>query len=280
MFHFKTNVHPGPEEEAPMSHRPSKSEMFFSQHRGGSSSFHHNAVSPSLYGAESTNLPGIFRAKTSDWNNGDMFAIRRTGSGGLLMKNRSFEKQKNVSRARAAQLSALYEMSESKDTNLNRKAIIKHNVTCAAKMGGQIMTAKQAAMKFTKQEAAFKARTKGNDPLLTAHEIKERERKELITRRKTEIKKRNNGKSPTEVTPTSSFEDSAPKRVRTSPRHVASYDDDDLLPSSVGFEVVGTKGCGAFSMLPAVAKPRPSNPAKNTGYRAANGIVYDVPNLC
>jgi hypothetical protein len=273
--------------------RPSAKAQVSSQRRG-SSSVHHNAVSPRFYGAGSQQM-GMFRSRTADYDDGDMLEIQRTGSGGLLfgdmlgirrtaesgagllLKNKNFEERQKVSQARATELSDLYELSEQKDTELNRNAIIKHKVTCAPSMGGHLMTAKHAAINYYKIEKDHATRTRGKDPLLTAHEIKERERQATMARRKADIKKRNRG--PTEITATSSSED-ASNRVGSSPKVVSSYDKDDLLPDTVGFEIVGGAGNGGCSMVPTVAKLLPNRPAKKTGYRAANGVYYDVPNLC
>jgi hypothetical protein len=273
--------------------RPSAKAKVSSQRRG-SSSVHHNAIFPRFYGAGSQQM-GMLRSRTEDYDDSDMMDIRRTGSGGLLfgdmlgirrtgsgagllLKNKSSEQRQKVSQARAAELSDLYELSEQKDTELNRNAIIKHKVTCAPSMGGHLMTAKHAANNYYKIEKDHATRTKGKDPLLMAHEIKERERQATMARRKADIKKRNRGPT-TPIAATSSFED-APNRVGSSPKGVSSYDDDDLLPDTVGFEIVGGAGNGGFAMVPTVAKPLPNRPAKKTRYRAANGVYYDVPNLC
>jgi hypothetical protein len=251
MFHFKTSTYPAPKSSLEgATRRPSQSEIVSTQRRG-SSSLHHNAVSPGLYGAQSQ----ILQSMTTDLDEaGD---IQRTGSGGLLMRKRTFEEKDQISRARAAELSALYELSESKEFDLNHNAMVKTKVVCAPSIGNNTMTAKQAFARFAKQERDYKARiSKGSDPLLAPHELKERERLAAAEKRRAEIINAKN-KGPNK---------------------------EEAFPDTFGIEIVarntmrrGISIVNGNAVQAAATKPRSSN---SLGYRAANGIVYEVENLC
>ena len=263
MFTFSKYNHPAPE-SAPRESRASQSELAKTQRRG-SSSIHHNALTPGLYGEESQQL-SITRAMTAE-NGDDMLDIKRTGSGGLIMRKKTFDEQEQLSRARAAVLSDLYELSEGKDTNLNKNGIFKQKVTGNPSVKGSLMTPQLAAAKFAKQEVDRKARTGGKDPLLTAHEVQEKTRHEELQRRKLAVKEKNKVRSNI-ISPTSSFD--GPTR--------GGYNDENLLPDTVGYEIVLSNGKG--SLVPGVAVPLSNKPARGGGYRAANGVIYDVPRLC
>jgi hypothetical protein len=263
MFSFSKYNHPGPE-SAPRESRPSQSELAKTQRRG-SSSIHHNALTPGLYGKESQHL-NITRSMTADHGD-DALDIKRTGSGGLIMRKRTFDEQEQLSRARAAVLSDLYELSEGKETKLNKKGIFKRKVTGKPSLTGSLMTPQLAATKFAKQEADRKTRTGGKDPLLTAREIKEKTENEGLERRKLEVKEKNKGLS-CMISSASSFD--GPTR--------GGSNDENLLPDTVGYEIVLSNGKGSF--VPGVAIPLPNKSARGGGYRAANGVIYDVPRMC
>jgi hypothetical protein len=187
-----------------------------------------------------------------------MLDIKRTGSGGLIMRKKTFEEQEQLSRARAAVLSDLYELSEGKETKLNKKGIFKHRVAGNPSVKGSLMSPQLAAAKFAKQEVDRKTRTGGKDPLLTAHEIKEKTENEELERRKAAVKQKN--------------------KLRRDMIYPASSFDENLLPNTVGYEILLSNGKG--SLVPGVAIPLPNKPARGGGYRAANGVIYDVPQLC
>jgi hypothetical protein len=264
MFAFSKYNHPGPE-STPRESRPSQSELAKTQRRG-SSSIHQSALSPGLYGKASQHS-NIARAMTADNGDDAMHDIKRTGSGGLIMRKKSFEEQEQLSQARAAVLSDLYELSEGKDTDLNKKGIFKHQITGKPSVKGSQTTPQLAAAKFAKQESNRKWRTGGRDPLLTVHEIKEKTEREDLERRKAAVKQKNKLRHDM-ISPASSFD--GPTR--------GGYNDENLLPEAVGYEIVASNGRG--SLVPGAAVPLPNKPARGGGYRAANGVIYDVPNLC
>jgi len=111
----------------------------------------------------------------------------RTASGGLILRRRTYEEQKELSHAKASQLSSLYEMSGvQKHTALNKNASFHHKATeYTGKPSFAPMDAKQAAEAFRKRQAEASERRK-EDPLRT-----ERERKvdRLAAMRKTRSSK-------------------------------------------------------------------------------------------
>jgi hypothetical protein len=105
------------------------------------------------------------RAITTDY--GDA-TLDIQSSGGLIhMRKKTVEEQEQVSRARAEELSVLYELNESKETKLNKMVIVKHQVTGCPTVKGSSMTPQEATAKYAKQKADRKAR-------------KAREKKEMI----------------------------------------------------------------------------------------------------
>jgi hypothetical protein len=267
MFFFSKYNHPGPE-SAPRESRPLQSELAQTQRRG-SSSTHHNALTPGMYGKESQHLNMITRAMTAD-NGDDMLDVKRTGSGGLvIIRKKTFEEQEQLSRARATVLSDLYELSEGKETELNKKAIFKHQATGNPSVKGSLMTPRLAAVKFAKQEVDRKTRTGGKDSLLTAHEIKEQTENEELERRKAAVKQKNKVRRDM-LSPASSFDGPTPR---------GGYNDENLLPDTVGYEIVLSNGKGS-SVPGAAILPLPNRPDRGGGYRATNEVIYDLPHLC
>ena len=98
--------------------------------------------------------------------------FHRTGSGGLILRKRTFEEQEELSRARATHLSSLYEMSEVQNMPLNKNACFRHKATdyTATPSFGQ-MDPNQAAEAFRKRQAEAGERKK-KDPLRTGRERK------------------------------------------------------------------------------------------------------------
>jgi hypothetical protein len=263
MFSYSKYNHPGPETAPRRESRPSRqSELAAKTQHRGSSSVHHNALTPGMYGKESQRLNITRATSTTTDDSDDMLDVKRTSSGGLIMRRKTFEEQEQLSRARAAELSALYELSEAKETKLNKRGIFKHHITGTPSVKGSLMTPRQASSRFARQESNRKTRTGGRDPLLTAHEIKEKSDKEELERRKAAVKQKNKVR----------------RSVISSSFDRGGYSDENLMPETIGYEIVLSNGRG--SLVPGAAIPLPNKPAHGSGYRAANGVIYDVPNLC
>ena len=134
---------------------------------------------------------GIIRACATMPTDGDPahMEIHRTGSGGYnFLRRRSAEEQEQISRARAQDLSARYELSDSKPDQLHKKAHIQHPIRCAPSLGGAMMSVQQAAAAYESHSAEKIEEEEDTvdplvfrDPLLTDHERIEQLRKESPT---------------------------------------------------------------------------------------------------
>jgi hypothetical protein len=109
--------------------------------------------------------------------------IKPTLSDGFLFRRKRSEKQVEISRARALEMSERYELSDTKDDSLNKSASFKVPVMGTPSLSAT-MTAKQAAKVFGKKQLEAKTKTAAADPLLTERESKENKRQELIEQRK------------------------------------------------------------------------------------------------
>jgi hypothetical protein len=201
--------------------------------------------------------------------------------GGFLRHKRSAEEKETISRARAQQLSEMYELSDFKADSLNKHANFKKTVTCAPKLS-TIMTPQQAVAAWQLQQKEHLA-----DPLLTEHEQKEIERRDQVEQRKVAVagcpapgfvraplmEKRQqqqprSGPAPWAFTKARSHSKTKPMvRIETT---AVLYDDE-------GMEVIPTTP-GEYSVESTVAET--PSPAYRTFYVAENGVRYEVSNLC
>ena len=178
-----------------------------------------------------------------------MMNIGRTGSNGLMaIKNCRNARQKRISQARAAKMSFLFEMGETEDMTTNRNSSAKQNVfpSRPIKLLREESSGKekQHVKKLSKQETdCFEILDENQNP-----------------NRMMEIKK---------------IKPQQPKSKQVLPRGSTSSDEDGNLEHSISFEDVRSRKRALFSMIPMVSRP-----ANNVGYRAANGVFYNVPNLC
>ena len=152
--------------------------------------------------------PSMYRAMSADTpRDGSVLetTVYRTGSGGLMYRrpdaNDSYHhpgdfkrssssgssssvsssRQEEISRAKAAELSALYEWSDDKDCTLNRSASFPSRLGTPTLGGASIvmMTPQQAKAKFDQQHQQQQQEKQTGtvvDPLLTPHERDERYR--------------------------------------------------------------------------------------------------------
>lgn len=233
--------------------------------------------------------------------------IQRTASGGFtFFRRRSAQEKEEISRSRAQELSILYEMSDVKAEELNKKANIKHRITNAPSLSGGMMNLQQAAAlakENSYNQSAAEARKAQTDPLLTKHERMEKtdphlakeERKlqkklEELERRKDlleayitpagemltrgsfeEVEKPNTTKPPTVVknsatTTSSSFRTEKDLRI------------DADLPEEMGMEVSLTDTPSTVSVEETVAMT--PSPVYGNIYQASNGRTYWAKNLC
>jgi len=213
----------------------------------------------------------------------DTTEIKRNSSGGLLFRRkRSAQEQEEISRARAQVMSALYEQSDCKEEDLNKKASIKHTFTGAPKLSAHMMSAKDAIAAYQQQQLQEK---KTADPLLTDRERKEQSHCEEIERRKAAIEARkspisqlsrppfsqnqfgeSDNKAPYAVNKPRNWQRQEMERAKTSCKNMVE---------SEGMEVVAPVSPTANSVAPTEA----STPSPR-GYHASNGMVYHVPNMC
>jgi hypothetical protein len=102
----------------------------------------------------------------------EFLEVHRTGSGGLIMRKRTFEEQKELSREKALQLSEIYEMSDVRTATLNKKASFQHKaIEYKGKPSFAQIDPKQAALAYRqKQDQAYERRKE--DPLLMERERK------------------------------------------------------------------------------------------------------------
>jgi len=181
--------------------------------------------------------------------------IHRTGSGGFtFLRRRSAEEQEKISRARAQELSVLYELSDVKAEALNKqKAHIQQPVRLAPSLGANMCSLQQAAAAYnsTKSAALEEAKT---DPLLTKHE-----RVEQLQQAR-ELERQNKSGSSYRM-----------KSLRI----------DADLPEEMGMEVSynGDNNADTPVSVEETVAMTPS-PAYGNLYHASNGRSYWVKNLC
>lgn len=182
--------------------------------------------------------------------------IRRTGSGGFaFLRRRSAEEQEKISRARAQELSVLYELSDVKAEGLNREAHLKRPVRQAPSLGASMCSLQQAAAAYSSAKIAAIEEAK-TDPLLTKHERVERLQQER------------------------EFEQQHTNKSGGSHRTKSLRIDADL-PEDMGMEVSYIDGSHAdtpVSVEETVAMT--PSPAYGSLYHASNGHSYWVKNLC
>jgi hypothetical protein len=180
--------------------------------------------------------------------------IKRTWSGGLLFRRtRSHEKQVEISRARAQEMSERYEISDIKEENLNKIASFKIPIAGTPSLS-ITTTAKQAAKVFAKRGREAKTTTATADPLLTERERKVKERREKIEQQKAALRRKSPSSllSRAPLLPKQTNADWRSQKCRfsfTEPhssqgcahgrnKFLVQKSADDTLPESMGMEVV------------------------------------------
>jgi len=218
--------------------------------------------------------PAFTRSKTDVSD--EALELGRTWTGGLLTRKRSSDKRNQASRARAKELSDRYELSEVKKSDLNKKKgvfITSSSSAGSSSLGGNMMTMNQAMANIYVAEKKDKERKeKQGDPLELNDEIRARNRKQILKR--TSSSERRSRK----------YQRSPPRTPDISPASSYGSDQDSVEVVAIGSMSATTSASIVPPTLATVQYMKPSNnlsssPSKG-GYRASNGVVYHLPNLC
>jgi hypothetical protein len=104
----------------------------------------------------------------------EFLEVHRTGSGGLIMRKRTFEEQMELSRAKALRLSEIYEMSDVRTPTFNKNASFQHKaIEYKGKPSFAQIDPKQAALAYRQKQNQMYERIQ-EDPLLMERERKEK----------------------------------------------------------------------------------------------------------
>lgn len=211
--------------------------------------------------------------------------IQPTFSGGLLFRRkRSAEKQVEISRARALEMSERYELSDVKAESLNKSASFKIPIIGTPSLSAT-MTAKQAAKVFGKKQLEAKTKTAAADPLLTERERKERKRRELVKQRKIDLARTSPSSqlSRAPLVPKQMSTDGRSKNSRfsfTKPHSsqgggkVGYKIGDDTLPTSMGMEII------PLSPSSVSVAPTESETPSPRGHRDSYQQTFRLPSMC
>ena len=149
------------------------------QSRGSSTPYHNNTSASirSLAWNDRTSQHAkdlsLQRSSTMPLNHGENREFHRSASGGLIVLRRTLEERKKINEARASELSSLYELSDIKNTELNKKGIFKIKATEYKGTPSVLtITPKEAAKMFEKRAQEYQDKHKGAGPLLTAQEMR------------------------------------------------------------------------------------------------------------
>ena len=253
---------------------------------GGSSSTHHVTASPSIRSQAWNYGKPRYRNHVSvhhrmsmplvdDEDDKANTDVHRTFSGGLIMRRRTLEEQKRLSQNRSFELSVRFELSDVKDTDLNKNGKFKVNATnYTGAPSLQTISPKEAIKVFENRKRESDAKKQVEDPLLSAHEKKKlgqiQYRQPPLQDR--EIKGQTSRCSALQVNAYS--EDNRGKKFRASLEHARSSDDENQPGiANVGRRVLNDKNSDNYSVEVVT---------KGTGifYIDSNGKMKDLPNLC
>jgi hypothetical protein len=249
----------------------------------------------SVFFAKTPNTAAIIRRCTSMPETGKEqhpgVEIKRTLSGGLLFgrKKRSIEKQVEISRARALEMSERYELSDTKEESLNKSASFKTPITGTPCLSAT-MTAKQASKVFGKKQLEAKKKTTAADPLLTERERKGKERRELIKQRKIALARTSPSsqlsRAPLSLKQMNTVGRSQNSRFPFTKPHSSQggknegsnnkgyKSGDDTLPKSMGMEIIPLSP-SSVSVAPTEAEtPSPR------GHRESYQQTFHLPSMC
>jgi hypothetical protein len=220
---------------------------------------------------------------SAGWNlaTSEIQEIKRSSSGGYcFLRKRSAEAQERISRARAQELAEIFETSDHKNDQLEKNPKFKTTVVNPPSLSMPI-TAQQAAATYSNKKDAY-YRGKLADPLLAEHEQAKLQHDQIIERRKLCIESQLSPAGQLSMPPsifrlrddsTLSNTSSSSSSLSKSVLHV-----DTAIPEGKGFEVAEVSP-GVYSVAE-TAPETPDSCCTLYSYRAANGQVYEVPNMC
>lgn len=240
-------------------------------------------------------LPCSTWSASSNIDDNDAVIKRSFSNGYHFLRKRSAEEQEEISRARAQQMSSMYELSDIKSSDLRKSACFKRAIVCAPSLSADF-TVKQAAAAFN-QKKVNKNQLIKLDPLLTEHERNRQLHKQELARNKVDVDTLLSPSGQLSRPPfahvnqprssSSAFskqqlpaESCHRKKVWSidtfghNKNKGCSIDTSTKVSSAMGMEVYPATP-GHFSVEDTVIEtPSP------IGFRASNGQVYEVPNLC
>jgi hypothetical protein len=207
--------------------------------------------------------------------------LPRSSSGGSILRRRTFDEQKKMSEARANELITRFELSDVKNTALNKKGTFNSTNTVSLRT----ISTQEAMRLIAKEQEEIINRTGNENPLLTKRQVEEKNKVEDKIRRMAEWKK--NRESEGLVTLGGLVND----QNRGAARLAQSYSGDSgfgqfaLQTKSSEEHSIEIKSPGTGITL---AHADPLNPqatpverkANQRGYKASNGKTYDLDTLC
>jgi hypothetical protein len=238
------------------------------------------------------NKPIIDRSETMPCDKNDELAeIKRTVTGGLMLfRKKSAAEQEALSQARALKLIERYELSDDRNKELNKNARFKTSSTMAAPLSdAQSESTKETGLSFASSEEQNDI-VQMNEPSPNAHEHQKTQQKKG---EKSEAVRRTPAKSgnskPSKIS--SSFLSRPPLRNKQNNR--VNISDDALLKAKalqtanqdedtdeLGVEIVMDLK-GNVTLLPSPTGVEAiAPPARGNFYKAPNGRLFDIPNLC
>ena len=227
------------------------------------------------------NTPIVDRTESMPTDlNDDLAEIKRTCSGGLMLfRKKSAAEQEAISQARALQMIEQFELSDEKNTELNRKALF----------GAGPNDANEAVLANGNKKEEEKQRKRSTDLPLNAQQTEIAQQKEKQCE--------NTEKSKTEKCiwkgkKVSSLLSRTPLRKRQA--NYSNTCDDALLKAkalqransddnsdALGVEVVMDVMKGTLTLLPSPTGVEAiAPPARGYFYRLPNGRTFDIPHLC
>jgi hypothetical protein len=205
-------------------------------------------------GVQDSNDARLLRVSTMPESRDEDREVLESSSGGLILRRRTFDEQKKHSQAKANDLIARYELSDVKNTALNKKGTIKSTSTASLRT----ISYQEAMSLIAKEHDEIVSRTGNNNPLLTKRQEEEKNKAEDKIRRMADWKKTN--------------ERDGPPTLRA------------LKSKSFEEQKIETKGSGIISFggaVPLMIQTKPVERAANDkGYIASNGKTYHCDTLC
>jgi hypothetical protein len=204
--------------------------------------------------------------------------IKRKSSGGFsFLRKRSAEDQERISRARAQELAEIFETSDHKNDELEKNPKFKTTVVNTPSLS-MSMSARQVAETYSKKKDLY-YRCKLVDPLLTKHEQAKLQHDQAVEHRQQCIESQLSPAGQLTLPPSIfRMRDGTTLNKPSSSSSKCDLHVDTAITEEKGFEVAEISP-GVYS----VAETAPETPDSSCtlySYRAPNGQVYEVPNMC